>query len=225
MNARVIVMLGGCALLCMGLSSSAQAEELEWLSAEGPPVAWWGLRPTQPVEGEGIRYRARTADEANSCLAQASMGGSAVLSVDSSRETVELAFVPPAPEVCPLLWDPVQGVECAFGPLAAGEWVFSMRSPHPLYQWDDPFTVLPRPAPGDATADGIVGIADLSLLAGNYGRTDMGFLGGDFNGDGVVGIADLAALADTYTSSTVPEPSSMALLTLAAATFVRRRRG
>ncbi len=51
---------------------------------------------------------------------------------------------------------------------------------------------------GDANCDGKVGIADLSALADNYGRTDAQWRHGDFTGDGRVGVADLSALADNY---------------------------
>jgi hypothetical protein len=51
---------------------------------------------------------------------------------------------------------------------------------------------------GDANGDGDVGIADLSALADNYGRSPAGWAHGDFSRDGTVGIADLSALADSY---------------------------
>ena len=82
---------------------------------------------------------------------------------------------------------------------------------------------------GDATLDGLVGIADLAALADNYGVTVKATWGrGDFNGDGVVGIADLAAVADNYGRSTgvqqVPEPAVLMLLALGGITLIRRRR-
>ena len=52
--------------------------------------------------------------------------------------------------------------------------------------------------PGDANQDDVVGIADLTAVADNYGRGDGQWTDGDFNADGIVGIADLAALADRY---------------------------
>jgi len=59
---------------------------------------------------------------------------------------------------------------------------------------------------GDANLDGIVGIADLSALADNYGRTDVTWCQADFNGDGQVGIADLSALADNYGRNVASDP-------------------
>jgi predicted outer membrane repeat protein len=86
---------------------------------------------------------------------------------------------------------------------------------------------------GDANGDGEVGIADLSALADNYGRTNATWLMGDFNGDGEVGIADLSALADNYGNTgdpcdpdamTVPEPATMAVLGLGSLAVLCRRR-
>jgi len=40
------------------------------------------------------------------------------------NHVIELRFQSPAPELCPLVWDPVCGIEGDFGPLEAGEWLF-----------------------------------------------------------------------------------------------------
>jgi hypothetical protein len=88
---------------------------------------------------------------------------------------------------------------------------------------------------GDANLDDTVGIADLSALADNYGRSSGAtWLHGDFNLDGVVGIADLSALADNYGrtqakpgclgATIVPEPAALVLLGLGAVAVIRRRR-
>jgi thermolabile hemolysin len=50
---------------------------------------------------------------------------------------------------------------------------------------------------GDANLDGMVNIADLGILAGNWQGTGD-WLSGDFNGDGVVNIADLGVLAGNW---------------------------
>ena len=90
---------------------------------------------------------------------------------------------------------------------------------------------LPVPLLGDANRDGRVGIADLAIVADNYGsRAGMTWEDGDFNGDGAVGIADLGALADNYGSSTggagapVPEPAVLPLWLSASAWLWGARR-
>jgi hypothetical protein len=86
------------------------------------------------------------------------------------------------------------------------------------------------PWPGDANQDGVVGIADLSALADNYGRVGIPtWTHGDFNRDGEVGIADLALLADHYGDSPglggiVPEPAALCLLAAGALAIPARRR-
>ena len=72
------------------------------------------------------------------------------------------------------------------------------------------------PTPGDASLDGVVGVADLVALAEHYGLSEgVGWKQGDFTDDGEVGIADLSVLADFYGSargSVVPEPTAAVVL-------------
>jgi len=92
---------------------------------------------------------------------------------------------------------------------------------------------------GDANVDGSVNVGDLGILATNYGRTDSpGWRFGDFNLDGTVNVGDLGILATNYgwswtppslpggmpQGAPVPEPATMALLTLGAAAILRRRK-
>jgi hypothetical protein len=50
----------------------------------------------------------------------------------------------------------------------------------------------------DINGDGVVGIADLSVLAANYNKTGRTFSQGDINGDGATNIADLSILAANW---------------------------
>ena len=56
------------------------------------------------------------------------------------------------------------------------------------------FNVLP----GDATQDGVVGLADLNTVLSNYGKSGMTWTQGDFTGDAVVGLADLNTVLTNY---------------------------
>ena len=81
---------------------------------------------------------------------------------------------------------------------------------------------------GDANLDLTVDVFDLAALATHYGRSDRNWAAGDFTGDGVVNVFDLAVLAANYGKGAggapIPEPATIALLTLGAALLTRRKR-
>ncbi|MEM9295022.1 MAG: dockerin type I domain-containing protein [Planctomycetota bacterium] len=81
---------------------------------------------------------------------------------------------------------------------------------------------------GDANDDGVVDLLDFDILASNFNtNTANGASDGDFNGDGTVDLLDFDILAQNFgatSPSTVPEPASAALLTLAVPALLRRRR-
>jgi autotransporter-associated beta strand protein len=95
---------------------------------------------------------------------------------------------------------------------------------------------------GDTNADGVVNVADLANLAGNFGVTGGAtWISGDFDYNGNVNIADLADLAGNFgkdlissglaicdarsvSASTVPEPVALAFLVVGAGRWVTRRR-
>jgi hypothetical protein len=95
---------------------------------------------------------------------------------------------------------------------------------------------------GDSNLDRKVDVTDLGTLATNYGQsTPNSPLAGDFNNDGKVDVTNLGLLATNYgagtngapfsllnfeilTSSSVPEPSTLALLSLTTLPLLRRNR-
>jgi hypothetical protein len=85
-----------------------------------------------------------------------------------------------------------------------------------------------KPIPGDANDDGLVDVADYDIWAANVGATNATWSMGDFNGDGLVDVADYdiwaANVGDTGGVSPAPEPATMALLALGAASLLRRKR-
>ena len=104
---------------------------------------------------------------------------------------------------------------------------------------------------GDANLSGAVDASDYSLIDNGYLRHLSGWYNGDFNYDGIVNGSDYTLIDNAFntqgatlaattagqfasttseiafnpTASPVPEPSSMALLGLAAALRANRRRG
>lgn len=87
--------------------------------------------------------------------------------------------------------------------------------------------LIVNPMFGDANADGIVDLLDLSILARNFMGTDTPytFAQGDFTGDGEVTLLDLSFLAYNFnkSSTSTPEPASALLLALATTTLRRTR--
>ena len=84
--------------------------------------------------------------------------------------------------------------------------------------------------PGDANLDGKVNFSDLLVLAQNYGKTDVGWIGGDFDGSGKVDFSDLLVLAQNYGAAPtagaapVPEPATGCIVGLATVLLLARRR-
>jgi len=78
----------------------------------------------------------------------------------------------------------------------------------------------------DFNTDGVVDLADLTILRGNSGLTGKGFADGDTNCDGTVDLADLTTLRGLSGSSVsgVPEPAFASWFALGGASLLRRRR-
>ncbi len=82
---------------------------------------------------------------------------------------------------------------------------------------------------GDCSGDGQVSLADLTILATNFGiQQGASWKNGDFNLDQQVSLADLTILATNYgtgTGTPAPEPASLSLLAFGSLALMRRSRG
>jgi hypothetical protein len=105
----------------------AGAENVSWISGESGPKQW-SLDPTNPSTSDVIAFSGPTDIYSNSCVAESQLGGTPTLLIDNAAKVVLLWFRPPAPTFCPMIWDPVAGLEGEFGPLAAGDWLFASLS-------------------------------------------------------------------------------------------------
>ncbi|MCC6680764.1 MAG: hypothetical protein IT445_07665 [Phycisphaeraceae bacterium] len=92
---------------------------------------------------------------------------------------------------------------------------------------------------GDANNDGLVNLSDLQILGDNWQSTTAGWSSADFNGDEAVNLADLQILGDNWgfgagpdlsfdealaaVGIVIPEPATMALISLALPLGLRRR--
>jgi hypothetical protein len=129
--------------IAAGLAAPGPAltQEVHFKPGEDPPPALL-LTPALPTACDVIGFQARTdgATNINACTAEWTHNGHPVLSIDPTNRIVSVTFVGPVPVACPLVWNPVNGVEGSLGRLDAGFWVFAMP-PYGL----QPFQVLNCP--------------------------------------------------------------------------------
>ena len=80
--------------------------------------------------------------------------------------------------------------------------------------------------PGDANSDGIVDQADYTIWYNHYGASGAVWADGDFNADTLVDQADYTIWYNNYgsTGGSVPEPVSLALLTVGGLAMLRRKK-
>ena len=98
--------------------------EVDWHPGSEPPSWSWIIWPMHPTADDIIGFAGPTAMEGNWCEATRHYGGWPTITIYHGNKTVELWFMPPAPDYCPAVVAPVCGLQGQFGPLDEGEWVF-----------------------------------------------------------------------------------------------------
>lgn len=113
------------ALLCGPLL----AQTVDWVGGTTPPAAW-ALNPASPSTSSVISFSGPldVPFYGNSCNAEANLGGTPQLTIDTFNRVVQLWFQGPAPTQCILIYMPVSGLEGTFGPLSAGKWTFRCQT-------------------------------------------------------------------------------------------------
>ena len=125
MNTRKMIV--GTFLLLSGFWSVAEAARVSWISGQSSPKQW-NIDPADPSTSDVITFSGPTDVYSNSCVGEGQLGGTPELLIDPGSRAILLWFRPPAPTICPTIWDPVSGLEGEFGPLAPGEWLFASLS-------------------------------------------------------------------------------------------------
>ncbi len=129
-------------LISLCLSSVVSAAAPSWIYGETGPSGWT-IVPPNPGETDVISYSGpfwiTPPYYGNSCFAEADLGGTPMISVDSTNRIIELWFQGPAPTQCILIYQPVCGLQGNFGPLTSGNWTF--RCTNPSLAFEIQFTV------------------------------------------------------------------------------------
>lgn len=105
-----------------------QAAEVSWVPGRSSPSKW-SIQPAAPGGTDVIRFSGPTKSYLNRSLAERAFGGRPVLEVDAVTRNIELRFVLPASQSVGSFWDPVCGLQGAFGPLEKGQWLFFSTHP------------------------------------------------------------------------------------------------
>ena len=118
-------------LISLCISFTAHAASPSWIYGETGPSGWT-INPPNPGETDVIFYSGPLGVITflgNSCMAEAYLGGTPMISIDNTNKIVELWFQGPAPTQCILIYQPVCGLQGNFGPLTPGNWTFKCTKP------------------------------------------------------------------------------------------------
>jgi len=111
-------------VLVFVLLGAVSAYGVSWILQEDGCPGSNSITPDNPTTSDVIYFSYPTSTFPNWCAAEIQMGGTPTLNIDHVNKTIEIFFEPPPPTICPLLWEPVCGLEGSFGPLESGTWSF-----------------------------------------------------------------------------------------------------
>jgi hypothetical protein len=122
----------------------------------GPRQDWsHQIAPEHPTVADEIRFFVDIGEGSNPCDASVTYG-SPSLALDSASNSIVIHLeLPTGPVACTREYDPVRGLEGAFGPLAAGDWTVGLAGDTPLLE----FTVI------DVAAVPEPGAAEIAIVA------------------------------------------------------------
>jgi len=98
--------------------------DVNWHKGGNPPSESWIIKPSRPSVVDIVSFSGPSDGFSNECWAEMWAGGYPTIRVYAAQRVVILWFKGPPPIACPMIVDPVCGLEGQFGPLAAGDWRF-----------------------------------------------------------------------------------------------------
>ncbi len=131
MNSRKTSMT--IAVLLLVWWGSAEADSVTWTQGT-TPIGRWSIDRANPSTSDIIKFSGPTKVYSNSCVGEATLGGTPQLTIDTTAKVILLWFKGPASEICTLIYRPVCGLEGDFGPLPAGDWTFTTLSKEILFE-------------------------------------------------------------------------------------------
>ncbi|MBN1505391.1 MAG: hypothetical protein JW955_01025 [Sedimentisphaerales bacterium] len=124
-SGRIAASIALLTLLCV----PATGATVSWILGKSPPTSWT-ISPPNPSPSDVISYSGPldVSSYGNSCVAEANLGGTAQISVDTLNRIIDVWFQGPAPTMCPMIYMPVCGLEGTAGPLTAGKWTLRCQA-------------------------------------------------------------------------------------------------
>jgi hypothetical protein len=156
----VRVLIGFAALASASSTAQAIISSVSWKPGVADPNSVFTINPANPTTNDMIFFFDPRNHQTygNLCVAETTTGRPGIF-VDPVQHLINVTFVPQIGG-CTAEFDPVSGLQGAFGELPAGQWTFTSQPGN-----NHTFTVSAVPEPGTFTLLGLV------VLAGMRRRT------------------------------------------------------